>query len=173
MVLLISEGKIKSEGVLNNNVSAELILSSIKIAQDQGLQPIIGTNLYKEIQSLIEEGVICDEDNKNYKYLVDEYITPYLLYKTIEEIQIPLSFQMRNIGTYTKNVDGVENTMAVSLSDLKYIKQFYANKAEFYGKRMADYICCNITQFPEYTSSSNKGDMGGDLKNVYRSNLNI
>ena len=173
MVLLISEAKIKSEGLLNNNVSPELIISSIKIAQDQGLQPIIGTNLYKNIQNIIEYGLIGDTENTNYKYLIDEYITPYLLYKTIEEIQIPLSFQMKNIGTYTKNVDGTENTMAVALSDLKYIKQFYANKAEFYGQRMANYICSNITLFPEYNSSSNNGDMGGDLKNVYKCNLNI
>lgn len=173
MVLLISEAKIKSEGLLNNNVSPELIISSIKIAQDQGLQPIIGTNLYKNIQNIIEYGLIGDTENTNYKYLIDEYITPYLLYKTIEEIQIPLSFQMKNIGTYTKNVDGTENTMAVALSDLKYIKQFYANKAEFYGQRMANYICSNINLFPEYNSSSNNGDMGGDLKNVYKCNLNI
>lgn len=173
MVLLISEAKIKSEGLLNNNVSPELIISSIKIAQDQGLQPIIGTNLYKNIQNIIEYGLIGDTENTNYKYLIDEYITPYLLYKTIEEIQIPLSFQMKNIGTYTKNVDGTENTMVVALSDLKYIKQFYANKAEFYGQRMANYICSNINLFPEYNSSSNNGDMGGDLKNVYKCNLNI
>lgn len=169
MVLLISESKIKGEGVLNTNVSPDLILSSIKIAQDQGLQPIIGTGLYNRIQSVIQDGTICD--NLDYKKLLDDYISPYLLYKVIEEIQIPLSFQMRNIGTYTK--DGTENTMAVALADLKYIKQFYGNKAEFYGKRMADYICANKTLFPEYSSNSTNGNMGGDLRNVYKCNLNV
>lgn len=173
MVILISETKIKSEGLLASNVSGELILSSIKIAQDQGLQPIIGTKLYKKILTLVEDGYIDDVGYEDYKNLLDDYITPYLLYKIVEEIQIPLSFQMKNIGTYTKNVDGTENTMAVTLADLKYIKQFYADKAEFYGKRMADYICYNITKFPEYNVSTSNGEMAGDLKNVYKSNLNI
>lgn len=173
MILLISESKIKSEGILSSNVSAELILSSIKIAQDQGLQPIIGGNLYKKILYLIEAGYIDDIGYENYKNLLDDYITPYLLYKVIEEIQIPLSFQMKNIGTFTKNIDGTENTMAVTLADLKYIKQFYADKAEFYSKRMADYICYNITNFPEYNVNTTNGEMVGDLKNVYRCNLNI
>ena len=81
MVILISETKIKSEGLLASNVSGELILSSIKIAQDQGLQPIIGTKLYKKILTLVEDGYIDDVGYEDYKNLLDDYITPYLLYK--------------------------------------------------------------------------------------------
>ena len=95
-VLLISEQTLKSNGVINNNVDGMYILPAIEYAQDAGLQPIIGTKLYNKLMDLVADGSIGQ--STDYKVLLDEYVTPYLLNKVTADIQIPLNYKLRNQG---------------------------------------------------------------------------
>lgn len=168
---LISDNTIKNEGVINENVSPNLIKASIRIAQDVNLQEIIGTSLYNKLQDLIENDELVN--NPKYKLLLDEYIQPFLTYITLSEIQIPIGFQNRNSGNPQNTNIETPTTQSTTLLDVKYIKQFYKDKAEFYAKLMAKYICANITSFPEYNLEINNGELIGDLKNTFSCNLNI
>ena len=48
-ILLISEDLLESETIVNDNINSQSITPSILIAQEIGLQQVIGTKLYKKI----------------------------------------------------------------------------------------------------------------------------
>lgn len=153
-VFLISEATMKKNSVVNNNVDGMYLLPAIEYAQDAGLQPIIGTKLYNKLMDLVENGSITNMTD--YKYLLDEYITPYLVNKVTADIQIPLSFKVRNQGVVSQTG---ENTYVPSMKDIQYVKQDYDNKANFYSQRMSDYLRANRTKYPEYCSVDSCADM--------------
>lgn len=164
-VFLISEATLKKNSVVNNNVDGMYILPAIEYAQDAGLQPLIGTKLYNKLMDLVENGDIASATD--YKYLLDEYITPYLVNKVTADIQIPLSFKLRNQGVVSQTG---ENTYLPSMKDIQYVKQDYDNKANFYSQRMSDYLRANRTKYPEYCSVDSCADMPSN-KGAYKTGI--
>lgn len=156
-VFLISTATMKKNSVVNNNVDDMYLLPSIEIAQDEGLQSLIGTKLYNKLMDLVEDGSITGATE--YKYLLDEYITPYLINKATADIIIPLSYKMRNQGVVQQTS---EYTYSPSLKDTQYVIQNYENKANFYGNRLSDYLKANRKKFPEYCSVDSSADMPSD-----------
>lgn len=164
-VLLVSEQTLKKNSVVNNNVDGMYLLPAIEFAQDAGLQPIIGTKLYNRLMDMVEDGTIGN--NEDYKCLLDEYITPFLLNKVTAEIQIPLAFKLRNQGVVQQTG---ENTYVPSLKDLQYVIQNYENKANFYSNRLSDYLKANRKKYPEYCSVDSSADMPSN-KNAYNTGI--
>lgn len=156
-VFLISTATMKKNSVVNNNVDDMYLLPSIEIAQDAGLQPLLGTKLYNKLMDLVEDSSITGATE--YKYLLDEYITPYLINKATADIIIPLSYKMRNQGVVQQTS---EYTYSPSLKDTQYVIQNYENKANFYGNRLSDYLKANRKKFPEYCSVDSSADMPSD-----------
>lgn len=156
-VLLISEKTLKQNSVINNNVDGMYILPAIEYAQDAGLQSLIGTQLYNKLMDLVADGSITGATD--YKYLLDEYVEPYMVNKVTADIQIPLAFKMRNQGVVQQTG---ENTYVPSLKDMQYVVQNYENKANFYGQRMSDYLHANHTKYPEYCKIESCADMPSD-----------
>lgn len=164
-VLLISEKTLKENSVINNNVDGMYVLPAIEYAMDAGLQPLIGTKLYNRLMDMVEDGTI--ENNNDYKYLLDEYITPFLLNKVTAEIQIPLAFKLRNQGVVQQTG---ENTYVPSLKDMQYVTQNYENKANFYGNRLSDFLHANRSKYPEYCKIDSCADMPSD-SGAYKTGL--
>lgn len=164
-VFLVSTKTLKENSVINNNVDDMYVLPAIEYAMDAGLQPIIGTKLYNRLMDMVEDGTI--ENNEDYKYLLDEYITPFLLNKVTAEIQIPLAFKLRNQGVVQQTG---ENTYVPSLKDMQYVTQNYENKANFYSNRLSDYLKANRKKYPEYCSVDSSADMPSN-KNAYNTGL--
>ena len=164
-VFLISEATMKKNSVVNNNVDGMYLLPAIEFAQDAGLQPIIGTKLYNKLMDLVENGSITG--STDYKYLLDEYITPYLINKVTADIQIPLSFKLRNQGV-VQQTDA--NTYVPSMKDIQYVIQNYENKANFYSNRLSDYLKANRKKYPEYCSVDSSADMPSN-KNAYNTGI--
>lgn len=153
---LISEKTLKENSVINNNVDTMYLLPAIEYAQDSGLQLLIGTKLYKKLMELVATGAIINPKNEHYKLLLDEYVTPYLINKVTAEIQIPLSWKLRNQGVVVQND---EHTYVPSIRDVQYVVQNYENKANFYGNRLSDYLIANRNKFPEYCDVDSCADI--------------
>lgn len=156
-VFLISEATLKKNSVINNNVDDMYILPAIEYAQDAGLQPLLGTKLYNKLMDLVDSNAITGATD--YKYLLDEYTTPYLINKVTADIQLPLTFKLRNQGVVQNTCD---NTYVPSLKDIQYVIQSYENKANFYGNRLSDYLKANRSKYPEYCSVDSCADMRSD-----------
>ena len=164
-ILLISEKTLKENSVINNNVDGMYVLPAIEYAMDAGLQPIIGTKLYNRLMDMVEDGTI--ENNNDYKYLLDEYVTPYLINKVTADIQIPLAYKVRNQGVVQQTG---ENTYVPSLKDLQYVIQNYENKANFYSNRLSDFLKANRKKYPEYCSVDSGADMPSN-KDAYNTGI--
>lgn len=164
-VFLISAATLKSNSIINNNVDEMYLLPAIEFAQDSGLQPLIGTKLYNKLMNLVESGDISTETD--YKYLLDEYIAPYLINKVTADIQLPLAYKVRNQGVV--QVTG-ENTYIPSLKDTQYIIEHYNNQAKFYANRMSDYLYANRSKYTEYCSVDSCADMPSN-RNAYNTGI--
>lgn len=152
-VMLLSEKRLKEDSLVNNNVDTMYIFPAIQIAQELGLQPLIGTRLYKKLVSIVENNCTGEEQ---YYYLIDEYVIPYLEMKVMADIQIPLMYKIRNVGMVQNSSD---NTTIPSMKDAQYLVDFYDNKAKFYANRMTDYIMANLDKYPEYFNSTDCSDL--------------
>ena len=155
-VLFISEKTIKANTLINDNVGSEYILPAIRTAQDMGVQNLIGTQLFNKLKSLIADGSIENSENANYKLLLDDYIAPYLEWKVMADIQLPLAFKMRNSGVTQTNNEHQTNTV---MKDAQTLSTFYDQKATFYSHRLSDYLLANQDLYPEYLAWNNISDM--------------
>ena len=162
-VLLLSEKTLKEDSLINDNVESTYILPAIQIAQEQGLQQVIGTMLYDKICDAVDRREI----SADYRILLNDYITPYLEYKVMADIQIPLSYKFRNLGV---NQTTDERTYSQSLRDTQYLIEFYENKAKFYSNRLYDYLKANHKLFPEFLETDSSADIAAD-KMSYKTNI--
>ena len=146
-VYLISEDTLKTETVLNDNVSAEYFGSAIETAQEIYLQQLIGTSLLNDLCEKVRDNRLNDDD----KTLLDEYITPYLKFKVLAEVTLPIAFKYRNAGIVQTNNEYVYNT---GLKDAQQLATHYDQRANFFAIRLTDWLCANSTKFPAYHNTT-------------------
>ena len=158
-VQLISENTLKKYTLINDNVDACYIAPAIQMAQDMGLQPLIGTVLLDKLCQLVSTDKINEKANANYKILLDEYITPYLCHKVMVDIQVPLFAKIRNAGIVQSQDT---QTQQLTKSDVDYIRQHYDYISTFYGNRMTDYLRANSTKYPEWLTRRDVADVKAD-----------
>lgn len=155
-VLFISEKSLKANTLINDNVGSEYILPAIRIAQDMGLQNLIGTQLFNKLGSMIEDDSIKKPENAAYKLLLNDYIAPYLEWKVVSDIQLPLAYKIRNSGITQTNNEHQNNSI---MKDAQTLTTFYDQKATFYSHRLCDYLLANQNLYPEYLAWHDISDM--------------
>lgn len=155
-VFLISDVLLKEETIINDNLGSEYLNPAIETAQDIYLQQIIGTELLDKMYALVVTNQIIDDANKIYKELLDDYITPYLKFKVLSEITVPLAYKYRNAGVVQSTANNYQQT---TLKDAQLVANHYDLRATFYAERLSKYLCANSDKFPEYKSTRNSADM--------------
>lgn len=136
-ILLISEDYIKTNSGLNNNVWGSYLTPAIREAQDIKLQQILGTPLYKSLMEKAENGAIRNDDFKPYKTLLDEYVQIYLMYQTISDLVPIIGVKLTNLGVVVSNDEHLTN---LSQSERELVQTYYEQRAEFYGKRLQEFL---------------------------------
>lgn len=149
-ILLISEDYIKTNSGLNDNVWGNYLTPAIRDAQDIGLQSIIGSSFYKTILKQIDD----DELTEYNKYLLDEYVQIYLMYQTISDLVPIIGVKLTNLGVVTSND---EHTTNLSQGERELVQNFYKNKADFYAKRMQEFLLNNLDVYPDLDKCSCDG----------------
>ena len=151
-VMLISPNKVKGYGVINLNVTDAEIGNAIRISQMVYLKDIFGAELVEHLQQLVYNKVkslpdsIDDPENAQYKCLLEDYITPILVYRVAVELCTLLTLKIRNAGL-VKNSD--TNVQATNAGDVKYMKEYY--ETFFYDavNSCMDFLCENKEAFIE------------------------
>lgn len=170
-VFLISENTIKKRSLVTDPTLSYLIKPAIELAQKEGLRGIIGDCLLDKIKMLVStkdetsgEMLINLTEYARYKFLLQNYITDYLVYKTMSEIVIPMRDKMRNAGV-VNNVDN--NYQQPDFSETTYTKRYWEDHAEYFGTALREYVLENITDYPEYTSCDSCNNKNGKLESTY------
>lgn len=146
-VILVSEKTLKERTLINDNVDGIYILPAIQICQDVDLQTVIGPVLVKKLQSLVADGTIENAENKKYKDLLDNYVTPYMCWQTMTAIQINLNFKFSNSGMVQNQDDRKSNIDYRSGKELMKQYEHYANA---YAMKLKNFLCSHVNEYPEY-----------------------
>ena len=162
--LFVDVNDIKKKSIISGNVDADKMLQFVEVAQDTHIQNYLGGKLYKKLQQLIIDDDVNTAGNENYKYILETYIQPMLIWFT-QATYIPFSLYTINNGGMYKHVS--ENGQLVDKDEMLMIEQKCKDTADFYTRRFVDYMCRNSNQFPEYTTNHEE-DMRPDRDVNYR-----
>lgn len=143
--------------MISDNVQTKFILPAIQNAQEMEFQTVVGNCLYKRLLEGVAENNLTD----NEKELLD-IAKRYIGYVAISELITISTFKINNIGL-NKTKD--ENVETLPTSDVMLVKKQYINNADFYKKRLQEYLLRNQGEFPELSCC----DFHNIKKNLYSS----
>lgn len=158
-ILLISEDYVKEQSNLNDNLWGKFLLPAIREAQDINLQTIIGSCLYNRILAMVDDGSITADENVAYKDLLDNKIQDFLLYSTLANLTPTIDVKLANAGQITTNDEHIVN---LTQAEADLLEKNYRNRADFYGKRLQEFLKANKAAFPELECGCG-GDMAPTL----------
>ena len=139
-VLLISEDRFKEETPVSDNLFGKNLMPAIRESQDINLTQILGDNLIDEIYYK----VLNDQIEGIYKTLLDDYIQPYLIYQTQANLVPIMNVKLANIGSVIAND---EHIVTLSKTDIDNYMTNVQYRADWYARRMQQYLLDNRTEF--------------------------
>ena len=141
--LFVSEEYLKKYTPLGGLVEWTEIEPSVHIAQDSFILDILGTNFYDHIQLAYSgQTLIVDEIQ------LMNRIKPALAYRVADQSITFIHYQIKNKGVQSQSGD---YSQPVGLEEFKYLRNELRNRAEFYSKRLSNYLCENRDLFVQYT----------------------
>lgn len=146
-VLFINDTYIKKYTSVNGSVDPNLLYPSILLAQDKYLEVYLGTNLMDKLKSDVENNTLAG----NYLVLMDEYVRKCLLWFTMVEVIPYLTYKIDN-GTLVQRTS--EDTQSIDGGAMKDLISRNQINADYYRKRLVDYLCANSSLFPEYNTNN-------------------
>jgi hypothetical protein len=149
--LLISYNDILHYTTVSGDINASKLNPHINNAQILYIEPILGSDLFNKIVTLISDNSITATTYADYNTLLSTYITPSLVFHTLE-LFIPLnSFQLADGGTFQYTPT---NAQYSPLDEIDKITNKYRIIGSKYDKKLYDYLCENSSLFTEYTSNT-------------------
>lgn len=158
--LLVSAKKVKSFTEVNENVDEILLLANIQIAQDLGLQGLLGTRFYNHILDAAKNSTLTGPELT----LLQDYIQPYLLWRATWEALPTLYMRVMNKSVI---VGSTEQGNPVGTKDLNYLRNIHENRFSFYAQRMMDYIQNHPSDYPLYFQYTSTDGMPPSKENYY------
>lgn len=169
-VLLVSETKVKAFTTLNQNLDMALLTSCIYMAQELGLQTLIGTKGYDYYMYLVKSvqlsgGTMSQPD----RIMLDDYIAPYLIHRAYFEAMPEIFARKMNKAIVVGNT---EQGTSVDLKGMAYLRDIEQGRYEFYAQRMQDRLRSFPNDYPWYYSYSDKDGMPNS-RQTYFSGIQI
>ena len=163
-VLLVSEQRMKQWTNLDNNIRIDILTPSILQAQDLYIQDTLGTPFYKRLK----EGVVANDLTLNESAFLKDYVGPCLMQYALYMLMPSLKYKMVEKGILNGTS---EETQPTTLDEMKWLQQNTLNTAEFYNKRMLEYLQDNPGMFTLYTNPTANDGMNPNKRNPYFSGL--
>jgi hypothetical protein len=166
-ICFINVNTIKERSALHSNVDDKLILPEILTAQDMYLLPALGTALYNRLQDGIENNNLTADEVD----LLDNFITNPLVYYTLSELPVGLSYQFYNKGLVRKTSD---NTDTPQMQDLIDVASRYRTRAEFYTQRLIKHlkqVSSTTDKFQEYVNYGSGVDIIKPDQDAYQASI--
>jgi hypothetical protein len=156
-VLLISQTKLKAYTTINQNMDEALLVSMIFIAQDLGLQTLIGTRGYNHYTNLVQANQLSGATISTAdRTMLDDYIAPYLIYRASYEAMPEMFARRMNKAIVVGNT---EQGTSIDIKGMEYLRGIEQGRYNFYAQRIMDYILGNPSEYPWYYSFGNIEDM--------------
>ena len=150
--LFINRTDLVRNSIIDGNVDTNKFLYFIKLAQTIHIQNYLGTDLYKEFETMITAGTLTVADNSNHYNLMINYIQPMLIWFAQVDYIPFAAYQIKNGGVYKHTS---ENSQSATKEELDYLVAKAREYADYYTRRFIDYMNFNNNLFPTYNSNSN------------------
>jgi len=147
--LFIKPIDLKRNSIIDGNVDVDKFIGFVKIAQEIHIRNYLGTDLYNKISADIIAGSLAG----NYLNLVNDHLQSMLIHFAMVDYLPFAAYQIKN-GGISKHVS--ENAESVSKDEVDYLVAKHRDIAEYYTRRMIDYVTYNISSFPEYNTNNNE-----------------
>jgi hypothetical protein len=145
LILLIKLEAVKERSTIHLNFDDKLLAPEIKAAQDQQLEPVLGSGLYARLL----QGVDAKDLSPDEKNLLDNYVANVVIHYVLAALPMSASFQFFTKGV-VRQTD--QNAELPSMADLIQLSAWYTDRAEFYAQRLIKYLKKNRGKFPQYDS---------------------
>lgn len=162
-VLLVSEQRMKQWTSLDNNIRIDVLTPSILQAQDIYIQDTLGTKFYTRLKT----GVVADDLTADESLFLKDYVGPCLIQYALYLLLPSLKYKMVEKGILNGTS---EETQPTTLDEMKYLRDSAMDTAEFYNKRMLEFLQDNPGMFVTYTNPGVDGMMP-NKRNPYFSGL--
>jgi hypothetical protein len=147
--LFITQKDIKRYSVLSGNVDPGKFLQYVEIAQNIHIESYLGTRLYERLQ----DDIINDNLAGDYLKLLNDYVKPMTIHWAMVEYLPFAAYTVANNGVYKRSA---ENSETVDKGEVDFLTQKHRNTADNYTRRFVDFICFNLSKFPEYNQNQNE-----------------
>jgi len=151
--LFINRTDLVRNSIIDGNVDTDKYIQFIKLAQEIHIQNYMGTELYNQISTMVGDGTIDDVGNAKFKTLLNDYISPMLIWFAQVDYIPFAAYQIKNGGIFKHTSETAET---VSKNEVDYLVEKARTNAEWYSRRFIDYMSFNQSNFPKYTSNSNE-----------------
>lgn len=151
---LITPTDIKNFNPILNNVDEKLLYSAILLSQETDLRPILTDTYYEFLQS-------NQNLNSNDTFLIDNYIKPYLIYRSILRVIPHISSKVVNSGAMANTA---YNSTNLNPSEFNLTYEFYKSMAQNFKTQMYNYLYENkslYNQIDFMKQISNIQNVGG------------
>lgn len=149
-VQFINEKRLKEDSYINENVDMKILLPTIRLVQDKYIHQILGTALYKLIETQISGETLTPDNAK----LLDTYIRPVIIWYVLCEASDVNVYKFDNKSIVVKRSDNSESINSTEL--IRYMEKF-KNNAEFYAQKLTNFLRANVPLYPKYLDQSGEG----------------
>lgn len=144
-ILFVSEDFVRSQCVIDDNLSGKYLLPAIREAQEIELQEIVGSTLFTKLKELVSAKTIGDEGNELYADLLAP-VGFYLAYQAAARLPMKVSYKVANKGVVKTSDEKVENA---TYNEVIATSNYNQAIADSYAHRIQLYLWNNRAKLPE------------------------
>lgn len=145
--LFVSEAWLIENSIINENVSYTQLRPTLIKVQEMRIQPIVGTDLFRELEGQIVSGTVSALNAT----LLDDYLRPAIREWVYFELPNVLAFKYMNKGMVRRDS---QESQQMSMEEVKRLIAKAQNDAEWYSERATRYLLQNRLLYPLFNNYS-------------------
>ncbi len=144
-LLFITDSELVSTTILGGAIDPDKYRFTIESVQELVIEPLLGTELFDKIVSLVTLGTIGDGGNELYNTLYVEFVKKITKNESCARYLQISSYMVTNGGLFKHSP---ENAEVVDKDEAQFLGQIYSDKAQTYIIRFKKWICLNpLTEY--------------------------
>lgn len=159
-VKFISTIYLKENTTIEDNVDDTKLVPYIYSSQDTHIQQALGTNFYNRLKSGVTQNdlTILEED------FLRDYVQPCLAQWAFYEVFPFLNYKSTNKAV---SKESSEFSQPSELDEIKYLRNSIRDLAEFYTRRINQYLCDYGYLFPTYQNPDPYENLPANSKSYF------
>jgi len=159
-VKFISTVYLKENTTIEDNVDDTKLVPYIYSSQDTHIQQALGTNFYNRLKSGVTNNDLTTLEDD----FLRDYVQPCLAQWVFYEVYPFLNFKTTNKAV---SKESSEFSQPSELDEIKYMRQTIRDLAEFYLRRINQYLCDFGYLFPEYENPDPYENLPANSKSYF------